>query len=130
MSRDHNRYQSDAQRHTRRALNERGIEPGKGMGQNFMTDKTVASWIVGQLDIQPGDTVIEIGPGMGALTEHLVPAGVRLILLEKDDQLREQKVAFARMQEEMQEELDARQDELDELKGSLTLTMVESIMRA
>ncbi|HNY66227.1 MAG TPA: OmpA family protein [Deltaproteobacteria bacterium] len=48
--------------------------------------------------------------------------------LEKDDQLREQKVAFARMQEEMQEELDARQDELDELKGSLTLTMVESIM--
>ncbi len=90
MSRDHNRYQSDAQRHTRRALNERGIEPGKGMGQNFMTDKTVASWIVGQLDIQPGDTVIEIGPGMGALTEHLVPTGVRLILLEKDDQLVEE----------------------------------------
>jgi 16S rRNA (adenine1518-N6/adenine1519-N6)-dimethyltransferase len=60
------------------------------MGQNFMTDRSVASWIVDQLDIQPGDTVIEIGPGMGALTEHLVLKGVRLILLEKDDQLVEE----------------------------------------
>lgn len=90
MSRDRKRYQTDAQRHTRRALNERGIEPGKGMGQNFMTDKNIASWIVDQLDIQPHDTVIEIGPGMGALTEHLVQKGARLILLEKDDQLVEE----------------------------------------
>lgn len=80
-------YKTDEQRSTRRALNQRGIEPGKGMGQNFMTDRSVASWIVDQLDIQPEDTVIEIGPGMGALTEHLVTKTCRLILLEKDDQL-------------------------------------------
>ena len=82
-----NRYQTEGQRHTRRALNERGIEPGRGMGQNFMTDRNVAAWIVEQLDIQPGDTVIEIGPGMGALTEHLVREAARFFLLEKDDQL-------------------------------------------
>src|SRR5688572_10459204 len=62
-------YKTDDQRRTRRMLNERGIEPGKGMGQNFLTDRNIAAWIVDQLDIQPQDTVIEIGPGMGALTE-------------------------------------------------------------
>ncbi len=81
------RYKTEDQRQVRRSLNERGIEPGKGMGQNFMTDKSVASWIVDQLDIQPGDHVIEIGPGMGALTEHLVTRGAQLTLVEKDDQL-------------------------------------------
>lgn len=84
------RYKTDDQRRTRRDLNVRGIEPGRGMGQNFMTDRTVAAWNVEQLDIQPGDTVIEIGPGMGALTEHLVTTGARLILVEKDDQLVEE----------------------------------------
>ncbi len=83
-------YKTDDQRRTRRALTERGIEPGKGMGQNFMTDRNMAAWIVQQLDIQPGDHVIEIGPGMGALTEHLVTTGARLTLLEKDDQLVEE----------------------------------------
>lgn len=83
-------YKNDDQRRTRRTLNDRGIEPGKGMGQNFMTDRNVAAWIVDQLDIQPGDTVIEIGPGMGALTEHLTGKAAQLILVEKDDQLVEE----------------------------------------
>ena len=84
------RYQTDDQRRTRRDLTERGIEPGRGMGQNFMTDRNMAAWIVQQLDVQPGDAVIEIGPGMGALTEHLVQTGAPLTLLEKDDQLVEE----------------------------------------
>jgi len=42
---------------------------------------------VEQLDIHPEDTVIEIGPGMGALTEHLVEKPAQIILVEKDDQL-------------------------------------------
>jgi 16S rRNA (adenine1518-N6/adenine1519-N6)-dimethyltransferase len=83
-------YKTDDQRRTRRSLAARGIEPGKGMGQNFMTDREVAAWIVQQLEIQPGEHVIEIGPGMGALTEHLVTTGARLTLVEKDDQLVEE----------------------------------------
>ena len=82
-----NRYRTDAQRRQRRELDARGIEPAKGMGQNFMTDATVAEWIVEQLEIAPEDTVIEIGPGMGALTNHLVKRARRLVLLEKDDEL-------------------------------------------
>ena len=87
MSRNPRHYRNDDQRRTRRAMNERGIEAEKGMGQNFMSDATVACWIVEQLEAGPGDTVIEIGPGMGALTEHLVQTGARCILLEKDDEL-------------------------------------------
>lgn len=72
----------------RRVMRERDIDPSYGMGQNFMTDRAVASWIVDQLDVRPEDTVIEIGPGMGALTEHLVTKGARrVVLVEKDDKL-------------------------------------------
>lgn len=72
----------------RRMMKERGIDPSYGMGQNFMTDRTVASWIVDQLEVGPEDTVIEIGPGMGALTEHLVTQKARrIVLVEKDDKL-------------------------------------------
>lgn len=72
----------------RRLLKERDIRPSYGMGQNFMTDANVAAWIVDQLRVTPEDTVIEIGPGMGALTEHLVKTPARrIILVEKDDRL-------------------------------------------
>jgi 16S rRNA (adenine1518-N6/adenine1519-N6)-dimethyltransferase len=82
-----NRYRTEDQRRQRRELGERGIEPAKGMGQNFMTDAGVAEWIVGSLGIEEGDMVVEIGPGMGALTRHLVERARRLVLLEKDDEL-------------------------------------------
>ncbi|MDB6071851.1 MAG: dimethyladenosine transferase [Verrucomicrobiales bacterium] len=73
---------------TRRVMKEREIEPSYGMGQNFMTDRAVAAWIVDQLDVRPEETVIEVGPGMGALTEHLVTKGARrVVLIEKDDKL-------------------------------------------
>ena len=69
-------------------MREREIDPSYGMGQNFMTDRSVAAWIVDQLEVRPGDTVIEVGPGMGALTEHLVTRGARrVVLVEKDDKL-------------------------------------------
>lgn len=69
-------------------MKDRDIDPSYGMGQNFMTDASVAEWIVDQLEVRPGDVVMEIGPGMGALTEHLVKKGARrIILVEKDDKL-------------------------------------------
>ena len=72
----------------RRVMKDRDIDPSYGMGQNFMTDRSVASWIVDQLEVTPEDTVIEVGPGMGALTEHLVTRGARrVVLIEKDDKL-------------------------------------------
>lgn len=58
----------------------------RSLGQNFLKDEHTARRIVAALDIQPGDYVLEIGPGAGALTRHICdgekPAG--LLLLEKD----------------------------------------------
>ncbi len=65
------------------------VTPSKSMGQNFLTDENVARWIVNQLEIQPEDCVVEVGPGTGALTEHIVPICRKLILVEYDSRLAE-----------------------------------------
>lgn len=62
----------------------------RSLGQNFLQDKNVARRIVEALDAEPGDAVLEIGPGRGALTEHLAAKPLdRLTLVEKDAALAE-----------------------------------------
>ncbi len=70
-------------------LKQNGVMPSKKLGQNFLCDANVARWIVDQLDPQPEDTVVEVGPGTGALTEHLVGRVKRVILVEFDARLAE-----------------------------------------
>ena len=65
------------------------VSPSKSLGQNFLIDENIARWIVSQLDIQPNDCVVEVGPGTGALTEHMVPLCRKLILVEFDARLAE-----------------------------------------
>ncbi|MFK7912029.1 MAG: 16S rRNA (adenine(1518)-N(6)/adenine(1519)-N(6))-dimethyltransferase RsmA [Akkermansiaceae bacterium] len=74
---------------TRGRLMELGVTPSKKLGQNFLIDENVSRWIVEQLDVQPGDTVVEVGPGIGALTEHLVGIADHVILVEFDARLAE-----------------------------------------
>jgi 16S rRNA (adenine1518-N6/adenine1519-N6)-dimethyltransferase len=59
----------------------------KSLGQNFLVDAGQQRRIVAALDPQPGDTVLEIGPGQGALTRHLVGCVAKLVLVELDDTL-------------------------------------------
>ncbi len=59
----------------------------KSLGQNFLRDVSVCERIVGELDLQPTDTIIEIGPGRGALTTHLLDSGARVIAVEFDRDL-------------------------------------------
>lgn len=68
-------------------LDARGIRPNRQLGQCFLVDDNVARWIVDRIDPQPGDTVVEVGPGAGALTRHLAGRVKRLILIEKDAKL-------------------------------------------
>ena len=64
-----------------------GIRPNKRLGQCFLIDDNLAGWIVRQVDPQPEDVVIEVGPGAGALTRHLYGKVRRLILIEMDRKL-------------------------------------------
>ena len=59
----------------------------RSLGQNFLVDPNLQRKIVDSLDITEGDTVVEIGPGQGALTQHLAEEPARLVAVELDDDL-------------------------------------------
>lgn len=69
------------------ALEEAGVRPNRQLGQNFLCDLNVARWITEQLDPGPEDTIVEVGPGTGALSGFLVGKVKRLILIEFDSRL-------------------------------------------
>ncbi len=71
----------------REVLDRARVLPSKQLGQNFLTDPNMARWIVAQLDISPEDTVVEVGPGTGSLTEHVLGNAKRVILIEYDPRL-------------------------------------------
>ncbi|MEO6443573.1 MAG: 16S rRNA (adenine(1518)-N(6)/adenine(1519)-N(6))-dimethyltransferase RsmA [Gemmatimonadaceae bacterium] len=62
-----------------------GLPPArKRLGQHFLTDRNALERIVEALQLEPGETVIEIGPGRGALTDILATRAGQLIALEID----------------------------------------------
>src|SRR5205085_6977010 len=69
------------------ALVDAGLRPTKRLVQNFLHDQNLARWIVDQAQIGPDDFVLEIGPGLGALTGQILKRGSRLLALEKDARL-------------------------------------------
>jgi 16S rRNA (adenine1518-N6/adenine1519-N6)-dimethyltransferase len=68
-------------------LREIGVSPVKSLGQNFLHDRNLAKWVVDQANIGPEDFVVEIGPGLGALTELVLAKRARLLAIEKDKRL-------------------------------------------
>ena len=71
----------------RAALEEARVRPVKTLGQNFLHDRNLSRWIVTQAEVGPDDFVLEIGPGLGALTEEILSRGARVIAIEKDARL-------------------------------------------
>lgn len=63
------------------------MRPKRSLGQNFLVDPNLQRKIVGALAVEPGDEVLEVGPGRGALTRHLVEVADTLVLVELDDDL-------------------------------------------
>ena len=57
------------------------------LGQHFLHDESVLARIAAALQISPGDRVLEVGPGEGALTRHLLAAGARVTAIEIDRNL-------------------------------------------
>ena len=67
-----------------------GVTPSKSKGQNFLTQGAIADRIVATADLKSSDNVIEIGPGLGILTERILHHEVRsLTLVELDHALAE-----------------------------------------
>jgi len=73
----------------RRLISELHLCPSKSLGQNFLTDQNIRDIILREADIRADETVVEIGPGLGALTECLIKQARRLIAIEKDPRLAE-----------------------------------------
>ena len=71
----------------RATLREIGVSPVKTLGQNFLHDQNLARWIVDQAEITRNDYLIEVGPGLGALTELLLQKHTHLLAIEKDTRL-------------------------------------------
>jgi 16S rRNA (adenine1518-N6/adenine1519-N6)-dimethyltransferase len=64
-----------------------GLRPSRALGQNFLADPNTARRIVRLAGVEPGDRVLEIGPGVGSLTVALVEAGAEVVALELDRHL-------------------------------------------
>jgi len=71
-------------RETRALLERHGLRPKTSIGQHFVTDSNTLRKVVSIAGVSRGDQVLEIGPGLGALSLALLDAGVRLIAVEVD----------------------------------------------
>lgn len=71
----------------RQLLRQLGFKPKKSLGQHFLIDKAVLERILSAAELNAGDVVIEVGPGLGILTEELARRGARVIAVELDSKL-------------------------------------------
>jgi 16S rRNA (adenine1518-N6/adenine1519-N6)-dimethyltransferase len=68
----------------KKLLNDLGHRPNKGLGQNYLIDGNIIGIIVNAAKLSDTDILLEIGPGLGALTQALVATGAPLTAIEKD----------------------------------------------
>jgi 16S rRNA (adenine1518-N6/adenine1519-N6)-dimethyltransferase len=73
--------------HPRTILQRNGLRPKRSLGQNFLVDENILDRIVSSADITSIDNILEIGPGLGSLTEKLASAAGRVIAIEIDSTL-------------------------------------------
>ena len=67
--------------------NQYGAYPSKGLGQNFLVDKSVLKKIIKTANLTKKDVILEIGPGIGTLTRGLAHKAKRVIAVEKDPKM-------------------------------------------
>jgi 16S rRNA (adenine1518-N6/adenine1519-N6)-dimethyltransferase len=68
----------------RKTFKEHGLAPKKWMGQNLLADQSYLARIVSAAAPKPGEAIVEVGAGLGALTEALVASGAKVWALEVD----------------------------------------------
>jgi len=73
-----------SKRDIKKLLKERRVQPSKRLGQNFLIDKSVIKKIIKEARLKTKDIVLEIGPGIGTLSQDLSKEAKKLIAVEKD----------------------------------------------
>ncbi|MBO9705503.1 MAG: 16S rRNA (adenine(1518)-N(6)/adenine(1519)-N(6))-dimethyltransferase, partial [Arthrobacter sp.] len=68
----------------RRLAEELGVRPTKTLGQNFVIDGNTIRRIVAAAELDPSETVLEVGPGLGSLTLGLLDAAAHVVAVEID----------------------------------------------
>ncbi|WP_345473146.1 16S rRNA (adenine(1518)-N(6)/adenine(1519)-N(6))-dimethyltransferase RsmA [Glutamicibacter ectropisis] len=71
----------------RRLAEELGIRPTKTLGQNFVIDGNTIRRIVASANVDPSETVLEVGPGLGSLTLGIMDAAAKVVAVEIDPPL-------------------------------------------
>ncbi|MBZ9713012.1 16S rRNA (adenine(1518)-N(6)/adenine(1519)-N(6))-dimethyltransferase RsmA [Deinococcus multiflagellatus] len=72
----------------RELLTRHGLKPTKSLGQNFLIDGNILRAIAEAGGAESGVPVLEIGPGLGVLTQEIARRGAQVTTLEKDERLR------------------------------------------
>lgn len=73
----------------RSLIEQLGHRPGRSMGQNYLVDANILAILMEAVGVEPGMPVLEIGPGLGVLTQALVQSGAEVTAVEKDATLAE-----------------------------------------
>ena len=71
-------------RATLEKLAQLGHTPKRFLGQNFLVDGNIVRKSLELARVQPGDVIVEVGPGLGTLTSALLEAGAEVRAVEKD----------------------------------------------
>ena len=64
----------------------KNVKPKKKIGQHFLSDDNISKKIIDLVDFKNHKQIIEVGPGMGALTDHLIDSAKSLSLIEIDNE--------------------------------------------
>jgi 16S rRNA (adenine1518-N6/adenine1519-N6)-dimethyltransferase len=73
--------------HFQERLKGAGFRPSRRLGQNFLLDENMLQAIARDARIAQGETLLEVGPGLGFLTRHLLECGAELVCVEIDERL-------------------------------------------
>jgi 16S rRNA (adenine1518-N6/adenine1519-N6)-dimethyltransferase len=74
-------------RRVRELLARHGLRPAKALGQHYLADPNTARKVARLAGIEPGETLLEVGPGLGSLTLALREAGASVVAVEADPRL-------------------------------------------
>jgi 16S rRNA (adenine1518-N6/adenine1519-N6)-dimethyltransferase len=90
-----------------------GLRPSRALGQHYLADPNTARKVVRLAGVQAGETVLEVGPGLGSLTLALREAGARVVAVEADARL------LPALQEALGDDPEVRVEVADALRADL-----------